>query len=128
MTPRDVLRRLAAAGCKAEVDPAGRLLVRPAGRITDDLRAIIRQEREAIVRELRRREVESTLRRVAAELGLPLDAMREHSDGLRPEDVDELIAGWNDGYRDPGLLRTYLTSIAHRLAIRCLPAINRTAA
>jgi hypothetical protein len=127
MTARDVLRRLTAAGCKAEVDREGRLLVRPANRLTDDLRAIIRRERDGIVRELRRREVEATLRRVAAELGLPLDAMRADPTGLRDVDLDELAEGWED-YNRPDLIAAYLKSVAHRLMLDRLPPANTRAA
>jgi hypothetical protein len=127
MTARDVLRRLTAAGCKAEVDPAGRLLVRPGYRLTDALRDLIRQERDGIVRELRRREVEAALRATCAELGLPLDAMRADPTGLRDVDLDELAEGWED-YRQPDLIRAYLKSIAFRLALDKMPPANSRAA
>jgi hypothetical protein len=126
MTARDVLRRLAAAGCKAEVDPAGRLLVRPAYLLTDDLRAIIRREREAIVRELRRREVEAALAAACRRLGLPWPELRAHPRGVTDEDIDEFLLDWS-AYNRPDLVAAYVKSVAHRLMLDG-PAINRTAA
>jgi hypothetical protein len=67
------------------------------------------------------------LRRYCAELGLPFDRLRADPTGLRDVDLDELAEGWED-YRQPDLLRAFLKSIAHRLAIRCLPPINERAA
>jgi hypothetical protein len=93
MPPRDVLRRLTDAGCRAELDPAGRLLVRPACRLTDDLRDLIRRERDAIVQELRQSEfppandTEARLREIARMNGID---WREARKWLR--DIDVLAA------------------------------------
>jgi hypothetical protein len=123
----DVLRRLAAAGCKAEVDPAGRLLVRPAYLLTDDLRAIIRRERDGIVRELRRREVEAALAAACRRLQLPWERLRQHPRGVTDEDIDEFCEGWSD-YNNPALLEAFCRSVAHRLMLDRMPAINERAA
>jgi hypothetical protein len=60
-------------------------------------------------------------------LNLPYDALRADPTGLRDVDLLELAEGWPD-YNRPDLLRAFLRSIAHRLAIRYLPPANRTAA
>jgi anaerobic glycerol-3-phosphate dehydrogenase len=67
------------------------------------------------------------LRRVAAELGLTFDRLRADPTGLRDVDLQELVDGWPE-YNRPDLLRAYLRSIAHRLALDRLPAINERAA
>jgi hypothetical protein len=123
---RDVLRRLTAAGCKAEVDREGRLLVRPAYLLTDDLRAIIRRERDAIVRELRRAEVERTLAETCRRLRLPWAELRQHPDGIRDEDIDEFLLDWS-AYSDPRLLEAFCRSVAFRLMLDGPPANRRAA-
>jgi hypothetical protein len=60
-------------------------------------------------------------------LNLPYDALRADPTGLRDEDLQELVEGWQD-YNRPDLSRAFLKSVAFRLAIRCLPAINERAA
>jgi hypothetical protein len=124
---RDVLRRLTAAGCRAEVDREGRLLVRPGYRLTDALRDLIRQERDGIVRELRRAEVEAALAAACRRLRLPWAELRAHPDGVTDADLDAFVEDW-PAVSGRELLECYLSSIASRLAIRYMPAINERAA
>jgi hypothetical protein len=60
-------------------------------------------------------------------LGLPFDRLREHPDGVTDADLDAIIEDW-PAVSGRELLECYLSSVASRLAIRCLPPINRTAA
>jgi hypothetical protein len=53
--------------------------------------------------------------------------LREHPDGVTDADLDAIIEDW-PAVSGRELLECYLSSIASRLAIRCLPAINERAA
>jgi hypothetical protein len=74
-----------------------------------------------------RAEVEAVLRATCAALCFPYERLRADPTGLRDVDLQELVEGWED-YNRPDLLRAYLRSIAHRLALDRLPAINERAA
>jgi protein tyrosine phosphatase (PTP) superfamily phosphohydrolase (DUF442 family) len=95
-------------------------------RATDLLRVARPRERNAQQPDPRA-EVEAVLAAACRRLQLDWQRLRQHPRGVTDEDIAEFCEGWSD-YNNPALLEAFCRSVAHRLMLDRMPAINERAA